>query len=287
VAALQQIIERAVAAEQVPGAVAVVSRPGGAEIACAGVRTLGGEAMARDCLFRIASISKPILAAATLVLHERGRLRLDDPVERWLPELARPMVLRRLDGPLDDVVPAARPVTVHDLLTFQGGHGLPERFDVPIASALFERLGEGPPRPQQHPEPEEWMRRLSELPLLHQPGEGWTYNTGYDILGVLLTRLTGAPLHQVLTDTVLQPLGMTDTDFWPDERTGSSPTTAAQRPDSNWSTRRTGSGPTLRSSPRARAACSRPSTTGGPSARCCSPVGSTAAAVSWRRSRYG
>jgi CubicO group peptidase (beta-lactamase class C family) len=214
VAALQQIIERAVAAEQVPGAVAVVSRPGGADIACAGVRTLGGEAMARDCLFRIASISKPILAAATLVLHERGRLRLDDPVERWLPELARPMVLRRLDGPVDDVVPAARPVTVRDLLTFQGGHGLPERFDVPIASVLFESLGEGPPRPQQHPEPEEWMRRLSELPMLHQPGEGWTYNTGYDILSVLLTRLTGAPLHQVLTDTVLQPLGMTDTGFW-------------------------------------------------------------------------
>jgi CubicO group peptidase (beta-lactamase class C family) len=194
-----------------------VSRAGDAEVACAGVRTLGGEPVTRDCLFRIASISKPILAAATLVLQDRGRLGLDDPVERWLPELAEPVVLRALDGPIDDVVPAVRPVTVRDLLTFQGGHGQPERFDVPIASLLFERLGEGPPRPGEHLEPDEWMRRLSALPLLHHPGEGWTYNTGYDILSVLLARLTGSSLAEVLTDTVLGPLGMTDTGFWTKE----------------------------------------------------------------------
>jgi len=213
-AALQQILAGAVADQRVPGAVALVSRAGEVEVACAGVRTVGGEPVTRDCLFRIASISKPILAAATLVLHDRGRLGMDDPVERWLPELAEPVVLGALDGPIDDVVPAVRPVTVRDLLTFQGGHGLPERFDVPIASLLFERLGEGPPRPVEHPEPEEWMRRLSGLPLLHQPGDGWTYNTGYDILSVLLTRLTSAPLAEVLTDTVLEPLGMADTGFW-------------------------------------------------------------------------
>jgi CubicO group peptidase (beta-lactamase class C family) len=94
VAALQEILDRAVAAEMVPGAVALVSGPGGADVACAGVRTVGGEPMARDCLFRLASISKPILAAATLALHEQRRLGLDDPVQRWLPELAEPVVLR-------------------------------------------------------------------------------------------------------------------------------------------------------------------------------------------------
>ena len=213
-AALQQLVDRAVTAGRVPGAVALVSRPGGAEVACSGVRTVDGQPMARDCLFRIASISKPILAAATLVLHEQGRLGLDDAVEQWLPELADPVVLRAIDGPVEDVVPAERPITVRDLLTFQGGHGQPERFDVPIASVLFERLGEGPPRPGEHAEPAEWMRRLSEVPLLHQPGAGWTYNTGSDILGVLLARLTGAPLDEVLTDTVLEPVGMTDTGFW-------------------------------------------------------------------------
>lgn len=213
-AALQQLVDRAVAAGRVPGAVALVSRPGGAEVACSGVRTVDGQPMARDCLFRIASISKPILAAATLVLHEQGRLGLDDAVEQWLPELADPVVLRAIDGPVEDVVPAERPITVRDLLTFQGGHGQPERFDVPIAPVLFERLGEGPPRPGEHAEPAEWMRLLSEVPLLHQPGAGWTYNTGSDILGVLLARLTHAPLDEVLTDTVLEPVGMTDTGFW-------------------------------------------------------------------------
>jgi CubicO group peptidase (beta-lactamase class C family) len=173
--------------------------------------------MARDCLFRIASISKPILAAATLALHEQRRLGLDDPAQRWLPELAEPVVLRALDGPIEDVVPAVRPVTVRHLLTLQGGHGQPDRCDAPIASVLTARLGEGPPRPAEHPEPVEWMRRLSGLPLLHQPGEGWTYNTGYDILGVLLARLTGAPLAEVLTATVLEPMGMTDTGLWTEQ----------------------------------------------------------------------
>jgi CubicO group peptidase (beta-lactamase class C family) len=287
VAALQELLDRAVAAGPVPGVVALVSGPGGAEVACAGVRTVGGEPMARDCLFRIASISKPILAAATLALHEQRRLGLDDPAQRWLPELAEPVVLRALDGPIEDVVPAVRPVTVRHLLTLQGGHGQPERCDAPIASVLTARLGEGPPRPAEHPEPVEWMRRLSGLPLLHQPGEGWTYNTGYDILGVLLARLTGAPLADVLTATVLEPMGMTDTGFWTRETDRLSPTTVAVRPGSSWWTHRTGSGRSLRGSRPGPAACSPASTTGRPSARCCWPAGSTAVAGSWRRSRYG
>jgi CubicO group peptidase (beta-lactamase class C family) len=242
VAALQELLDRAVAAGPVPGVVALVSGPGGAEVACAGVRTVGGEPMARDCLFRIASISKPILAAATLALHEQRRLGLDDPAQRWLPELAEPVVLRALDGPIEDVVPAVRPVTVRHLLTLQGGHGQPERCDAPIASVLTARLGEGPPRPAEHPEPVEWMRRLSGLPLLHQPGEGWTYNTGYDILGVLLARLTGAPLAEVLTATVLEPMGMTDTGFWTEQtdrlvsyyRRGEAGLELVDPPDGQW-----------------------------------------------------
>lgn len=175
--------------------------------------------MTRDTVFRIASLTKPITAAAALVLVERGLLRLDDPVADLLPELSDPRVLRSVDGPVDDpdnLEPARRPITLRDLLTLQAGLGLPESFDAPIVGLLVEQLAVGPPRPQQHPGTEEWMRRLARLPLLHQPGEGWTYDVGSDILGVLLARAADAPLADVLAETVLGPTGMADTGFWAD-----------------------------------------------------------------------
>ena len=148
-----------------------------------------------------------------MALVERGRFGLDDPVRRWLPELAEPVVLRSLDGPLDDTVPAVRPITVRHLLTFQAGHGFPSDFSVPIVARLTDELHQGPPNPAAVPPPDEWMRRLGRTPLLHQPGEGWTYNTGADVLGVLLARIEDSSLDAVLADTVLGPLGMTDTGF--------------------------------------------------------------------------
>jgi CubicO group peptidase (beta-lactamase class C family) len=181
------------------------------------VRTIGGEPMTRDTVFRIASLTKPIVAAATMVLVERGLLRLDDPVDELLPELANPRVLRSLDGPVDDpdnLQPAKRAITLRDLLTFQAGHGVPESFDAPVMKVLVEQLAEGPPRPSQHPDTEEWMGRLARVPLLHQPGEGWTYNIGSEILGVLLARAAEAPLAEVLDETVLGPTEMADTRFW-------------------------------------------------------------------------
>lgn len=173
--------------------------------------------MTRDTVFRIASLTKPIMAAATMVLVERGRLRLDDPVGDLLPELANPRVLRSVHGPVDDpdnLEPAKRAITLRDLLTFQAGHGAAESFDVPIMKVIVEQLAQGPPRPQQHPDTEEWMARLARVPLLHQPGEGWTYNIGAEILGVLLARVTDAPLAEVLAETVVGPTGMADTGFW-------------------------------------------------------------------------
>jgi CubicO group peptidase (beta-lactamase class C family) len=214
---LQELADAACHAGALPGVVVLVSRRGQVEVACAGVRTIGGEPMTRDTVFRIASITKPITAAAAMVLVERGWLRLDDPVAELLPELGDPSVLRSVDGAFDDpdnLEPAARPITVRDLLTFQAGHGMPECFDAPIVKVLVEQLAAGPPRPQQHPETEEWMRRLSRVPLLHQPGEGWTYHIGSEILGVLLARAADAPLGEVLADTVLGPTGMADTGFW-------------------------------------------------------------------------
>jgi CubicO group peptidase (beta-lactamase class C family) len=214
VESLPELVDRSCAAGRVPGAVALVATPDeGVRVAVGGARAVGGEPMTRDTIFRIASTTKPILAASTMVLVERGRLALDDAVERWLPELAAPRVLRSPTGPLDDTVPAERAITVRDLLTFSSGHGFISDFGAPVVQLLVEQLHQGPPQPQTVPEPDEWMARLSRVPLVHQPGRGWTYNTGSDILGVLLARAESASLSDVLSDTVLDPVGMHDTGF--------------------------------------------------------------------------
>ena len=210
---LAALVDEQCASGATPGVVAVLARGDDVEVATGGEATIGGAPMRRDSLFRLASLTKPILAAATMVLVERGRFDLDEPVRRWLPELAEPMVLRSLDGPLDDTVPAVRPITIRHLLTFQAGHGFPSDFSAPIVARLTEELHQGPPNPAAVPPPDEWMRRLAETPLLHQPGDGWTYNTGADILGVLLARVEETSLDVVLSDTVLGPLGMTDSGF--------------------------------------------------------------------------
>ncbi|MDQ3350362.1 MAG: beta-lactamase family protein [Actinomycetota bacterium] len=210
---LQELVDEQCRAGRVPGAVALVTSGDDVEVACAGERAIDGEPMSRDTLFRIASITKPIIAAATMALVERGRLTLDESVERLLPELADPVVLRAVDGPVDDVVPAERAITVRDLLTFQAGHGFPPDFTAPVVALLMGELLQGPPQPQKVPPPDEWMARLGRIPLLHQPGKGWTYNAGSDILGVLIARSEGASLGDVLADTILDPLGMRDTAF--------------------------------------------------------------------------
>lgn len=210
---LQDVVDERCDTGAVPGAVALVASGEDVEVAVGGTGTIGGEPLTRQSLFRIASITKPIVAAATMVLLERGRFGLDDPVRQWLPELADPVVLRAVDAPLDDTVPAEAPIRVRDLLTLQGGHGFPADFSAPVVARLVDDLHQGPPQPATVPPPDEWMARLGRVPLLHQPGAGWTYNTGADVLGVLLSRVQDEPLDDVLTETILGPLGMADTSF--------------------------------------------------------------------------
>jgi CubicO group peptidase (beta-lactamase class C family) len=202
---------------EVPGLVALVSRRDEVHVAAIGTQALGGsEPVRRDTLFRIASLTKPVTAAATLILVEECRLRLDDPVDGWLPELADRRVLRRIDGPLDDTVPAGRPIAVRDLLTFTLGFGivLAPPGTHPIQKAVDElALGQGAPQPSVPPAPDEWIRRLGRLPLLHQPGERWMYHTGADVLGVLIARASGQPFESFLQERLFEPLGMRDTGF--------------------------------------------------------------------------
>jgi CubicO group peptidase (beta-lactamase class C family) len=211
---LHDILQRHVSEGSAPGVVGLVARGDRVEVQAAGsVDVDGTSPMARDSIFRIASITKPITAAAVMMLVEDGRIALDDPVEQWLPELASPTVVRTPKGPVDDVVPAARPITVSDLLTFRAGYGFPSDFSLPAVGLLFSELKQGPPQPQHVVAPDEWMAALSRIPLLHQPGDAWLYNTCSDIQGVLIARVSGRPLPEFLTERLFEPLGMVDTGF--------------------------------------------------------------------------
>ncbi|MFE3251101.1 serine hydrolase domain-containing protein [Streptomyces sp. NPDC059209] len=211
---LHDVLKAHVNEGPLPGVVALVARGDRTETAEVGSADAAGTTpLTRDSIFRIASVTKPVVAAAVMMLVEDGRISLDDPVDRWLPELASPMVVRTPAGPVDDVVPAVRAITVFDLLTFRSGHGFPSDFSLPAVAPLFSELKQGPPRPQHVAAPDEWMAKLSRIPLLHQPGEAWLYNIGSDILGVLIARVTGRSLPEFLAERIFEPLGMTDTAF--------------------------------------------------------------------------
>jgi CubicO group peptidase (beta-lactamase class C family) len=199
----------------VPGIVTLVSRRGEVHVGALGTKAFGGsDPMHRDTIFRVASLTKPIVAAAAMILVEECTLRLDEPVDPWLPELADRRVLYAIDSPLDDTVPAKRPITVRDLLTFRLGIGavlvFPPRY--PIQQAMAEAgVAPGPTLPTHAPD--ELMKRFGSLPLAHQPGERWLYNSGSDILGVLIARVTGTSMEEFLRERIFAPLGMNDTAF--------------------------------------------------------------------------
>ncbi|MBP2369041.1 serine hydrolase domain-containing protein [Pseudonocardia parietis] len=208
-------LRRAVERGQVPGLVAAVDRPGaGAEVLVLGDDG-AGRPLRRDTVVRIASITKPITAAAALSLAEDGAFDLDEPVTRWLPELARPGVLAHEAAELDDTVPAEREITVADVLSYRCGAGMLPRltFDLPIQRAYAGLGSDGPPGSYPLPPPDEWLARLAELPLIAQPGRRWLYQTPGDLLGVLLARVCGTDLGRVLQERVFTPLGMRDTGF--------------------------------------------------------------------------
>ncbi len=199
----------------VPGIVTLVSRRGETHVEAIGTKAFGGsDPMRRDTIFRVASVTKPIVAAAAMILVEECALRLDEPVDPWLPELADRRVLRTIDSPLDDTVPANRPITLRDLLTFRLGIGavmvFPPRY--PIQQAMAEAgVAPGPTLPTHAPD--ELMKRYGSLPLVHQPGERWLYNSGSDILGVLISRVAGTSLVGFLQERIFVPLDMNDTAF--------------------------------------------------------------------------
>jgi len=200
---------------EVAGMVTLLCRHGDVHVDAIGMQDLeSGTPMRPDTIFRIASMTKPVTAVAAMILVEEARLRLDDPVDPWLPELANRQVMRAIDGPLDDTVPATRSITLRDLLTFRLGIGavMEAPGTAPIQQAM-EDAGVAPgPIPPPH-DPDTWMRHLGALPLAHQPGEGWMYHTGSDVLGVLVSRVAAMSLESFLQERTFEPLGMADTAF--------------------------------------------------------------------------
>jgi CubicO group peptidase (beta-lactamase class C family) len=212
-AAVWTLLDEQVAAGRFPGCVAAVRHAGRTEVHATGRPALGDSTPVRpDTLFRIASLTKPFGGVLTLGLVHDGVLSLDDEAARWLPEFAAPRVLADPDGPLTDTVPATGPITVGDLLFMTAGFGL--RMDSsPLAHEMWvQGVSPGPLGPMVPPD--EFVSRLAALPLTAQPGEGWLYHSGSDVLGVLLARATGRSLGELVAERVTGPLGLTDTSFW-------------------------------------------------------------------------
>jgi CubicO group peptidase (beta-lactamase class C family) len=211
---MHDIMAGHVADGSMPGLVTLLSRRGEVHVDTIGSVAIGGAPMARDSIFRISSMTKPVTAVAAMILVEQCQLRLDDPLDRWLPELGERKVLRAIDGAVDDTVPAKRPISLRDLLTFRLGTGMipvfPDRY--PIQKAIAEAgFAPGPVFPSFPPD--ELMRRYGSLPLIYQPGERWLYNSGTEILGVLIARVAGTSFGEFLSERIFAPLGMKDTAF--------------------------------------------------------------------------
>ncbi|MBT2486177.1 MULTISPECIES: serine hydrolase [unclassified Microbacterium] len=204
-APLLRILEDHVSRGTAPGIIGVSgSREGDLEIVAAGDLSV-------DAIVRIQSMTKPVLAAATLRLVEQGRLGLDDPVERWLPELADRQVLRTPDANLDETHAARNLITVRNLLTNTSGYGMMTA-PCPLQEAMVANRTEAGPEPVALGA-DGWLAALSELPLAFDPGTGWRYHHSFGILGILLSRLVGGPLQDHLREDLFLPLGMRDTGY--------------------------------------------------------------------------
>lgn len=200
---------------RLPNALTVVARRGEVVHASAvGLADLQrGDPVRLDTIYRIYSMTKPITSVAVMMLYEAGKFQLDDPVARFIPELADMRVLRTDSSGIDDTVPAHAPITIANLLTHTSGftysfgtsgvsrHYAEERLDFATDAGPLAEV----------------VERLSALPLIHQPGSRWHYGVSTDVLGLLVERISGQRFDVFLQQRILEPLAMPDTSFELDE----------------------------------------------------------------------
>jgi CubicO group peptidase (beta-lactamase class C family) len=167
--------------------------------------------MERDTLFRIASMTKPITSVAALMLVEEGKIKLDDPITKWLPEFADMKVLKDPKGPLYETYPAPRIITVEDLMTHRSGFAYGFTSSGPLGRAHEDVLGQ--PLDNEKT-PDQWLAALATLPLTYPPGQQMHYSHSTEVLGFLIGRVTGNTYRDFIMERILTPLGMVDTDFY-------------------------------------------------------------------------
>jgi CubicO group peptidase (beta-lactamase class C family) len=204
-------VRASVAAGEISGAVAAVMTRQLLRVEAYGFRDKSSRSPTEtDTIFRIGSMAKASHTAAALALLDDKKFHLDDDIAKWAPELANRQVLRTLGSEVDDTVPAKREITMFDVLTFQLGYGMYlGSHDYPHFKAMAT-VGVAPqPEPVAFG-PDDFLARLGTLPLAHQPGEAFMYHTGDDVLRVLISRIAGQSLGEVLHERVFEPCGMVD-----------------------------------------------------------------------------
>src|SRR5215469_10006308 len=208
---IQQVIQKFVDEGELAGAVAAVWRDGDIQTICAGWRDIETQLpFERDTIFRIASMTKPITSLAALMLVDEGKIALHDPISKYTPEFSQMRVLKSPDGPLDETENSARAITFEDLLTHRTGLTYKDFHRGPIARAYDEALGGDL---DSDVAPDDWIRRLAQLPLIDQPGSAMYYGRSTDLLGFLIARIEGSSLGAVLERRIFGPLGMKDAGF--------------------------------------------------------------------------
>ncbi|HWF46136.1 MAG TPA: serine hydrolase domain-containing protein, partial [Bryobacteraceae bacterium] len=215
---MHRVLSGYIEREDLPGLVALVGHHDDVHTETLGTLAFDNPApMKLDTIFRIASITKLVTAVAAMILVEECKLRLDDSIERWLPELANRRVLKSVSSELDETVPAVRAITLRDLLTYRMGFGSvmapPDTYPIQKLIREYRIGGDGPTLPSQAAGLGEWLRKLGSLPLLAQPGERWMYHVSGDVLGALIERVSGRSLGTFMRERIFDPLGMKDTAF--------------------------------------------------------------------------
>ncbi len=200
---LSAALQDRVASGHVPGAVALVARHGKIAYREAfGAVAPGGAPMTTDAIFRIYSMTKPIVSVAVMMLWEQGRILLTDPIAKYMPAFASVQV------GIENAAPPARAITVQDLLRHTSGLTYEFRGNGPIQKAYTEaRVARLKQTNADH------VATLASLPLLHQPGAHWEYSRSTDVLGRLVEIVSGQTLGAFLSERILAPLGMVDTAF--------------------------------------------------------------------------
>ena len=215
---MHQVLSGHIEGQEMPGLVSLISRQDEVHVEALGALAFGDPTpMKRDTIFRIASITKPITAVAAMILVEECKLRMDDSIEPWLPELANRHVLKSISSEIDDTSPAARAITVRDLLSYRMGFGsvmaMPDTYPIQKLIREYRIGGDGPMLPSQAPGMDEWLQKLGSLPLLAQPGQRWMYHVSGDVLGALIARVSGQSLGTFMRERIFDPLHMKDTAF--------------------------------------------------------------------------